>query len=231
MHLAAPLIRLPLQADTARLAEEVLAIDEAAWVPHPQGFPGNHALPLVSRGGDPADDAAEGIMRPTPHLARLPYVQRIMGALGSVIGRSRLMRLDAESDATPHVDVHHYWLERVRVHVPVVTHPEVEFIVGEERAHMAPGECWVFDTWSRHAVRNPVDAPRIHLVIDTTGSERLWQMIEHPHGPAVSVSPDGPGDPLTFETVNRAAVMSPWEMERLIDRILVGSPATTRSRS
>jgi uncharacterized protein (TIGR03032 family) len=207
------------------LAAEINALEPEVWRPHPQGFPGNWALPLVSRNGVPDDDAAHGPMLPTPHLQRLPYTRRVIASLGAVVGRTRLMRLEAESEATPHVDVHAYWLEHLRVHVPVVTHPSVAFVVGETSAHMAPGETWVFDTWSRHSVLNPADAPRIHLVVDTVGSSTLWDLIERPDRPPLEIAPDGEDTDIVFEAVNRSAVMSPWEIDQLLERVLAGLTA------
>ena len=74
MKLQVPFIQLPLRFDAARLAAEVDALGEGVWRPHPQGFPGNSMLPLVAAGGDPANEAFSGPMRPTPELERCPYL-------------------------------------------------------------------------------------------------------------------------------------------------------------
>jgi len=216
-------IQLPLRFDAARLAEEVAAVPEEDWRPHPQGHPGNSALPLIASGGDPGNDATKGPMRPTPHLARLPYLRQALAAFGTVFGRTRLMRLDGNAEATPHTDTNYYWLRRVRLHVPVVTRPEVEFLCGERRVHMPAGEAWVFDTWKTHNVLNPHPTRRIHLVADTIGSAAFWDLVAHgerpfaPNGKA-AVPREVPFDPaldpvLAFETVNQPVVMSPWEQE------------------
>ena len=55
MDLSTEFIRLPLTVDAERLAAEVAAFAENHWRPHPQGHPGNSALPLISAGGDPAN--------------------------------------------------------------------------------------------------------------------------------------------------------------------------------
>src|SRR5687767_7741848 len=98
MRLPAEFIRLPLTFDAARLAEEIAQFDEADWHPHPEGHRGNWALPLVAAGGDPASDAVKGPMRPTPFLARCPYVQEVLAALRAPIGRTRLMRIDGNAE-------------------------------------------------------------------------------------------------------------------------------------
>ncbi|HKI02395.1 MAG TPA: TIGR03032 family protein [Thermoanaerobaculia bacterium] len=225
MRLDTELVKLPLLFDAGRLAAEVAAFGEEDWRPHPQGHPGNSALPLIAAGGDPADDATKGPMRPTPHLARCPYLRQVLASFGAVLGRTRLMRLDGNAEATPHADTNYYWMQRVRIHVPVVTQPEVRFLCGDRAVHMAAGEAWIFDTWKIHNVLNPNPTRRIHLVADTVGSAAFWDLAaagERPfgapggaHARAVPFAPDG--DPeLRFETVNQPVVMSPWEQESLL---------------
>src|SRR6478735_1672585 len=104
MRLDTPFVRLPIRVDPAVLAAEVDALPPELWRAHPEGAPGNTAVPLIARNGDPGDDRAKGVMAPTPHLDRLPYVRRMLGALGSVLGRTRLMRIEEEGELTSHID-------------------------------------------------------------------------------------------------------------------------------
>lgn len=224
MQLPERLIRLPLRFDHEAIAGELDALGEEAWDPHPQGFPGNSALKLVTVGGDTADERLRGPMSPTPHLRRLPSIQSVMGALRSPIGRSRFMRIDGNAEATPHIDTNPYWFDRMRVHVPIVTTPGVRFIVGGTEVHMAPGECWVFDTWSMHNVINPDESRRIHLVVDTVGSPYLWGLIEAGlSGVAPPESASSPAvdlDSLAFETFNQPEIAAPGEVEAFAMRLL-----------
>jgi uncharacterized protein (TIGR03032 family) len=214
MRLDTEFIRLPLRFDPGRLAAEVAEVAEAAWRPHPQGYPGNSALPLIAAGGDPGDDATKGPMRPTPHLARLPYLRQVLAAFGTVLGRTRLMRLDGNAEATAHADTNYYWMERARIHVPVVTTPGVRFLCGDRAVHMEAGEAWVFDTWQRHNVLNPEPTRRIHLVADTVGSAFFWDLVERGEGEPrfVPFRPDEEPE-LVMESVNQPVVQSPWEQE------------------
>ncbi|HET7844544.1 MAG TPA: TIGR03032 family protein [Xanthomonadales bacterium] len=219
MRLPRPFIRLPLRFDVDRLRAEVAAFAPSDWRPHPQGHPGNSALPLVAVGGNPADDGVAGAMAPTPHLARSPYLRQVMGALGAPLGRSRLMKLDARAEATPHVDTNYYWLDRVRVHVPVVTRPEVEFQCGDASVHMPAGECWIFDTWRRHNVLNHAPVERIHLVVDTIGSPAFAALVARDGEPQQLVSFVPDADPaLAYEQENFPLVMAPSEVRRLWER-------------
>lgn len=220
MRLPAPFVRLPFAVDADALAREIDALDPSAWKPHPEGAAGNTAVPLVAVNGDPDDDAVAGPMHPTAHLGALPYTRRVIAALDSVIGRSRLMRIPNEGDLYEHVDAAYYWRDHLRVHFPVVTDPRVEFHCGGEIIHMGAGEVWVFDTWRRHKVVNPAQHPRTHLVIDTVGSAALWDCITGPERPPHSIARDGPEPMIVTELVNRPAVISPWELADAYEALL-----------
>ena len=177
MKLPAPFIQLPISFDAVALAREISQVEDAHWRPHPGGMPGNSALTLITTEGDPDSDETAGKMRPTPWLLRLPYLMQVLEALGATWGRSRLMRLSGQSEVSPHVDVNYYWRQRMRVHVPIITTSSVRFHCGDSEVNMAAGECWIFDTWRRHCVLNHGDDTRIHLVADTVGGERFWDLV------------------------------------------------------
>ncbi|MEO8811151.1 MAG: sulfotransferase [Rhodanobacter sp.] len=226
MKLQVPFVQLPLQFDAARLLSEVEALDPGHWREHPQKFPGNFALPLIAVGGDPQSDAIAGPMRPTPLLAQCPYLMQVLGRLGAVWGRTRLMKLSGHAEVTPHADINYYWRERVRVHVPIATRPTVRFICGEAEVNMAAGESWIFDTWRTHQVVNAAEDERIHLVADTIGSDHFADLVRRGRAPGHGefsgwqtewVAPraaDGPA--LRYESVNVPVVMTPWELREHI---------------
>jgi hypothetical protein len=222
VKLQVPFIQLPLAFDADVLANEIAALGEAPWKPHPQGFPGNSMLPLVAVDGDPANESFAGAMRPTPELQRCPYLTQVLASLGATVGRSRLMRLAGQAEVTRHADQGYYWIERVRVHVPIVTQPTVRFECGGASIHMAAGECWIFDTWRQHCVLNDASQSRIHLVVDTVGGVDFWKLAERgrPHNaPPAGWTPQRlvpqAGKVATFacETMNVPTVMSPWELK------------------
>ncbi len=221
MKLAVPFLQIPLQFDASVLAAEVLALGEEPWRPHPQGYPGNTALTLITTHGDPASDALGGAMRATPYLERCPYLTQVLASFGATLGRTRLMRLSGQAEVSQHVDIAYYWREHVRVHVPILTQPTVRFYCGNADLHMAAGECWIFDTWRMHKVVNDHELARIHLVVDTVGGAGFWRLLEsaRPAGDTIvgwkpeAVMPDDVGAPaLDFEAVNIPTVMTPWEL-------------------
>lgn len=216
MKLNRPLLRLPLFFDAEAIAREIAALPESAWQPHPDKIPGNEAVLLVTPGGRDTN-AVAGPMAPTAHLRACPAILDVMGAIGAVWGRSRLMRLAPGAEVPPHVDVNYYWRTHLRLHIPVATTPDVLFTCGDETVHMKAGECWVFDTWQCHHVRNGGPATRVHLVLDTVGGERLWDLIEtaaeaRDADPAPLEIPGTGAESLKFEQVNVPGIMSPWEV-------------------
>ena len=196
-----------------------------AWQAHPLGYRGNTAVPLVSVRGE-ANDFFAGPMAETPWLKQSPYFRQVLASFRVVFGRSRLMGLGAGSEVPRHSDINYHWFSRVRIHVPVITFPEVEFHCAGEMVHMAAGEAWIFDNWKIHRVVNPTERKRIHLVADTVGSSAFWDMAQAamdaadagagPEARRVAFDPDS-NPVLEVESVNTPDVMHPGEMEVLIE--------------
>lgn len=221
MKLQVPFVQLPVRFDATVLAREIAALGTQHWRDHPQKLPGNYALPLIAAGGDPESDAVDGPMRPTPYLAQCPYLSQVLGSLGAVWGRTRLMKLVGQAEVSPHADINYYWRERVRVHVPILTRPSVRFLCGDAEVNMAAGECWIFDTWRVHQVINAADDERIHLVADTVGSGEFWELVNRGRAPghgafpgwhAGLIGPTPAPASLRYESINVPEVMTPWEL-------------------
>ncbi len=100
------------------------------------------------------------------------------------------MRLSGQAEVTPHVDINYYWRERMRVHVPIITTLSVRFQCGDAEVNMAEGECWIFDTWRMHRVLNDSNHDRIHLVADTVGGRRFWDLVAAGRARAAAVFGD-----------------------------------------
>ena len=221
MRFAKPLLRLPIEFSADKLGDELRALPASAWTAHPQRFQGNSAVRLITAGGQPTD-VIEGEMAPTPYLLDCPYVMQIMGAIGSVWGRSRLMALAPGAEVPPHIDSHYYWRTHIRIHIPVITNPGVSFTCGGDTVHMAAGECWVFDSFQKHEVHNRGAETRVHLVLDTVGGGRLHDLIAAAEEGACPAKLEEPGEAvgdLAFEKVNVPTIMSPWEIRCHVDFI------------
>lgn len=177
-------IKLPLAFDADALAREALGFDEAEWQRHfnTAYYEGDWSgIPLRSPHGrltivpDPAGTAPDA---DTPYLERCPVVRAVMADIACETSSVRLLRLGAGARIREHQDYNiGFEFGLVRLHIPVVTGPGVEFVLGSEPLHMAAGECWYVDVREAHTVWNPGPAARIHLVVDCVVNDAFVQML------------------------------------------------------
>lgn len=220
MRLSRPFYQLPVLFETARLQAEVAGLPPEAWVPHPDGVPGNSAARLITAGGVETD-SVHGQMLPTQWLAAMPYLRQVLAGFGVVWGRSRLMRLAPGVGVPEHADINYHWHTRVRLHIPIFTLPEVRFHCDGQSVHMGVGEAWIFDNWRRHHVENNAEAERIHLVADTSGTAAFWRLAcgqAPPRDQWRTVDWHQKGDPqLLTESNQRSPIMPAAEVQFLIE--------------
>jgi len=232
MRLATEFVRLPFRFDVERLSQEVLAFGESEWLPHVQGFKGNMAIPLISLNGE-MNDSFNGPMKVTAQLQRSPYIQQVLASFDEVFGRSRLMGLGGNCEVPSHRDINYHWYNRVRIHIPIITNPQVLFYCGDTHVHMAAGETWIFDSWLPHKVENRSGENRVHLVIDTAGSSKFWNTVDgsewrcarQTRKPATVADrfvayEDGKPVSILTEQYNAPVVMHPGEIDALVLDIL-----------
>jgi hypothetical protein len=165
---------LDAEFDAGRLAADLALVDPGDWVAHfNRGYyEGDWSVvALRAIGGQarrinpapvPVEEYAD-----TPLMARFPYFRDVVAAFPMPLRTVRLMRLGARSSILEHKDEYlGYEDGQVRFHIPIVTSPLVEFVVGGQRIDMKPGEAWYIDFNHPHSVRNRADIDRVHLVID-----------------------------------------------------------------
>jgi hypothetical protein len=240
VKLARRFYRLPVRFDIDRLRAEVEALPADAWSRHPSEYAGNTAARLITVGGE-QNDFTTGEMRPTPALTASPYIQQVLASFSTVWSRSRLMRIEGGGSVPQHSDMNHHWFYRVRVHIPVITRPEVRFHCGDQNVHMAAGEAWIFDNWREHKVLNPTTDARIHLVADTLGTSTFWRLVnqgqvenfDQPNANSRLIPFDPAVRPqLLVERFNAAPLMPPAEVEQLAYDLLADlAPEDARPES
>ncbi len=224
MKLPREFIRLPWLFDTQRMADEVAAIPREAWQAHPLSYKGNSAVPLISVNGE-TNDFFAGPMAETPWLRQSPYLRQVLAHFRVVFGRSRLMGLAGGQQVPRHSDINYHWFQRVRIHIPIITFPEVMFYCHDQVVHMGAGEAWLFDNWKLHHVINPTRELRVHLVADTLGSATFWKMttqaLAEPESPSHRIEFDAKLEPqLQLEQFNTPDVMHPAEVELLSEDLI-----------
>lgn len=168
-------LKLPFRFAPERLTADLERVQPSDWVRHfnRQEYEGDWSVvPLRSVDGQPGHiypDPTAGTDRfaETPLLAACSYFQEVIAAFQCPKQSVRLLRLGAGSRIREHRD---YCLgfndNELRIHIPVVTSPEVEFYVSGQRIVMREGESWYIDFNLPHRIYNGGITDRIHLVID-----------------------------------------------------------------
>jgi hypothetical protein len=170
----ASFFRLPLCFDAELLKSDLVTMISADWRTHfnAQYHDGGWAgIALRSVDGHtenlypgPVENASYSN---TPVLTELPNIRDALGRFHCPLEAVRLLRLMAGGRIHEHRD-YGLGLEHgiVRLHVPLIAGPDVEFYVDGERILMREGECWYLDLSLPHRVHNRGTADRVHLVLD-----------------------------------------------------------------
>ncbi len=114
----------------------------------------------------------------TPLAAACPAIAAALAVFACPLESVRLMRLGAGSTIKTHCD-HDLDVEHghVRLHVPIVTNPDVDFRLNGTRVVLAEGECWYLRLSDPHSVTNGGDRDRIHLVIDAVADPWIRDLL------------------------------------------------------
>lgn len=160
-------LRLPVRIDAQRLAAEVAALPPTLWG-STGGRVGVHrnAEALFLRGHAPAQGALP--IEDREPLAWVPYAREIIEKLiPAPPQRCLLARLPGGISIDPHIDRAPYFAKTLRLHFPIESHEHAHMIAGELTYLMRPGEIWVLNNSSPHAVWNAdPERSRTHMICD-----------------------------------------------------------------
>jgi hypothetical protein len=165
---------LPWRFDASALRADVDAVPADQWVAHFNTgyYEGDWSgAALRSVGGEAGrlypDPAATRPYADTPLMARCPQVRATLSRIACPLLAVRFLRLGPGARIREHADLNLGFEDgEVRIHVPVSTNPQVEFLLDGKRVEMAEGEAWYLDLNRRHAVVNQGPTARVHLVVD-----------------------------------------------------------------
>ncbi|MHA7058774.1 aspartyl/asparaginyl beta-hydroxylase domain-containing protein [Aquimarina sp. M1] len=92
----------------------------------------------------------------------------------------RLLNLSPNSKIKEHTD-HHLGYEdgTFRIHIPLMTNPDVCFYINSTNVEMQVGECWYGNFNLPHTVENNGTEDRIHLVMDCIRNEWSDQLFNN----------------------------------------------------
>ncbi|SMC21314.1 Aspartyl/Asparaginyl beta-hydroxylase [Andreprevotia lacus DSM 23236] len=227
-----PCARLPLAVDTAPMLAALARIPDAAWQPHfnTEYFSGDWSgvaliAPADAQGGL---TPGQGEPVPTALYQAEPAWSAALAPLDAVVRSARLLRLGPGACIREHCD---YDLgspdSDLRLHLPLLSHPDVEFLLDGLVVPMLAGECWFLDLSRPHRVHNPGTQVRIHLVVDCRPSPALQAMIAAgaPATPALqpsrgSLALQAFQQQVVADATLRASLLAHSERDTFIDTVL-----------
>jgi quercetin dioxygenase-like cupin family protein len=179
-------IRLPVPVDLPALRTEALALPESSWIPHfnTDIYEGQWSgVALRSPGGvsgtlypDPAPTAP---FQDTEILRECPAHLAFLHGLPCELQTVRLLALSPGAIINEHNDSWLRWEDgEVRIHIPIVTSGDVEFVLDGRSVEMLPGEAWYLNLNLPHRVANRSTERRIHLVFDCVVDDWLSGLME-----------------------------------------------------
>ena len=172
--------KLPLTYDVEQLRQETLyAISQ-----FPPSYVHYSVIPLTVAGErNPKvtdfSDPDWTTWNETNLLANCPYIQEVLNSLQCRKTNVRLLRLEAGGELKEHTDpqLNLEFRNQVRLHVPVFTNEQVEFMLNRMAVSLRPGELWYLRLSDPHFVRNHGPTERIQLSIDVVVNEWIENMI------------------------------------------------------
>jgi hypothetical protein len=176
-------IRLPRTYDAEELKRDLAAVESYQKISQPGPYHNGEwkGLSLYAPSGDQefagARRSLEELFGPTEILDRTPYIRSLLDGFAAPKQSVRLLALPPGGIIGEHRD-DPIGLRNgvVRLHVPIITHPDVELMLAGERVFWGEGELWYGDFSKVHSVINRSPLTRIHLVMDLEVTEALLEL-------------------------------------------------------
>ena len=165
-------IRLPRSYKVELLERDLQALCEIQRAPQPGPYHKGEwtGIALYSMGGRQStfpSAAGTDTYQETDELQRAPYFKQILDDLKCPKEVVRILFLPPGGHIKDHFDFHtSFQFGLLRLHIPIVTHSDVVFIIGGQRVLWSPGELWYGDFSKVHSVKNNSPIVRVHMVID-----------------------------------------------------------------
>jgi hypothetical protein len=103
----------------------------------------------------------------TEHLRKTPYFKQILDELACPKEVVRILFLPPGGHIKDHFDFQtSFRFGLIRLHIPILTNPDVAFIIDGERMKWHPGDLWYGDFSRVHSVKNDGQIVRVHIVMD-----------------------------------------------------------------
>lgn len=161
--------QLPFQFNVNDFLLDLQGVREADWSKHPNksAYEGNWAAMSLISGGGQTIRSSVVESQTTSLLQKMPYIEKIIADFKAPIEGVRLMRLGGNSTIKAYRDRGmHFDKSVARLHIPIATNNQVDFILDGEKRSMEAGFCYYIDADVSHSVINQSDQECVHLLID-----------------------------------------------------------------
>jgi len=165
-------VRLPRTYSVDLLDRDLQTLRGVPTAPQPGPYHKGEwtGIALYSMGGkDSVFPSAPGMDRyqETESVRRTPYFKKILDDLECPKEVVRLLFLPPGGHIKDHFDFHtNFQFGLLRLHIPILTHPDVIFTIDGQRMNWKAGELWYGDFSRVHSVLNNSQIVRVHMVID-----------------------------------------------------------------
>jgi Aspartyl/Asparaginyl beta-hydroxylase len=165
-------VRLPRTYDIQLLQRDLEALQEVRRAAQPGPYHKGEwtGIALFSMGGKQSvfpSAAGTDHYEETEELKRAPYMRQILSELECPKEVVRILFLPPGGHIKDHFDFHtSFQFGLLRLHIPIVTHPDVAFVIDGQRMMWNAGELWYGDFSKIHSVKNDSQIVRVHMVID-----------------------------------------------------------------
>jgi hypothetical protein len=172
-------LELPFEFNHNKLLKDLQCVKNDEWISHPntQAYDGSWLITsLTSTDGDTKNIIAleNQTYKNTPLLQRTSYIKDVIDMFKTKVESVRFMKLSSHSIIKEHCDKGSGFEEGyARLHIPIKTNDDVEFILNGDVKKMQPAKCYYIDAHNPHSVINNGDSERVHLLIDVVVNDWL----------------------------------------------------------
>ena len=172
-------LKLPFQFNQDKLVKDLSLTLDRKWIPHfnTTGYNGEwNVISLYAHNGDESNILALSTsgskIIETAILKECLYFKEVIASFKCSVLTARLLRLGVGAEIKPHRD-HELGYENnnFRIHIPISTNKDVQFVLDNTPLKMLAGDCWYTNVNYVHSVKNAGTLDRIHLVIDLERNE------------------------------------------------------------
>lgn len=175
--------KLPFAVDASRLAEDAERLVALPALPQPGPHHKGEWMGIAFHSAGGAQSAAGSFPSLEPYqftreADQAPYLKQFLSSLPFPLEVARVLSLPAGGAIGTHVDFDtNFQFGLVRLHVPLQTNPDVEFLISGRYYQMQVGEVWYGDFSKPHQVANRGSEVRLHAVVDVEINDALLSLL------------------------------------------------------